>query len=167
LAQAKTTGKSAEVQQLNAIEGVLQSEVANLRAAASGRIDYSMFQNSMDSLGLGDVDLDMSVFSNTAPQQYMMPQQAPVQQPIVIPQPYPVQGGYPMQGGYPPPQPYPYPAPSPAPVPQGGGTAGSAVFRLSDGSVIPVGPNGLRVGGQPNQINNKAKALAGMITGGR
>ena len=165
LAQAKTTGKSAEVQQLNAIEGVLQNEVANLRAAASGRIDYSMFQNSMDSLGLGDVDLDMSVFSNTAPQQYMMPQQAPVQQPIVIPQPYPVQGGYPMQGGYPPPQPYPYPAPapapSPAPAPQGG--VGGMYIRAGDKLIQydPTGRKGMQMT-KGGKLEQAVKALSQM-----
>jgi hypothetical protein len=42
--------------------------------------------------------------------------------------------------------------------------AGSAVFRTADGSAIPVGgPNGLRVGSQPNQVNNKAKAMAAIL----
>jgi hypothetical protein len=38
---------------------------------------------------------------------------------------------------------------------------------LSDGSALPVGPGGLRVGEKPNQIPNKAKALAGMMSGGK
>jgi hypothetical protein len=118
----------------------------------------------MDSLGLGDVDVDMSAFSMggaSYPQQYggYYPQQQ--QSPVVV-----------MQGGAPAPYPYPYPAPGPAPSPSpapagGGTTAGSARFILSDGSALPVGPGGLRVGEKPNQISNKAKALAGMMSGGK
>ena len=119
----------------------------------------------MDSLGLGDVDVDMSAFSMggaSYPQQYgggYYPQQQ--QSPVVV-----------MQGGAPAPYPYPYPAPAPYPAPSpapagGGTTAGSARFILSDGSALPVGPGGLRVGEKPNQIPNKAKALAGMMSGGK
>jgi hypothetical protein len=166
LAKATTTGDSASVKQLRSIVGFLESEVGTLRQAASGRIDYNMFQNSMDNLGLGDVDLDMSMFSNTAPQQYMMPQQAPAQQPIYIPQPYPVQGGYPMQGGYPPPQPYPYPAPAPgpapAPAPQGGGVGG--MYIKAGGKLVPYDPTG-RTGmrmTQGGKLGQAATALSQM-----
>jgi hypothetical protein len=160
LAKATTTGDSASVKQLRSIVGFLESEVGTLRQAASGRIDYNMFQNSMDNLGLGDVDLDMSMFSNTAPQQYMMPQQAPAQQPIYIPQPYPV------QGGYPPPQPYPYPAPAPgpapAPVPQGGGVGG--MYIKAGGKLVPYDPTG-RTGmrmTQGGKLGQAATALSQM-----
>ena len=166
LAKATTTGDSASVKQLRSIVGFLEGEVGTLRQAAQGRIDYNMFQNSMDNLGLGDVDLDMSMFSNTAPQQYMMPQQAPAQQPIYIPQPYPVQGGYPMQGGYPPPQPYPYPAPAPgpapAPVPQGGGVGG--MYIKAGGKLVPYDPTG-RTGmrmTQGGKLGQAATALSQM-----
>lgn len=165
LAQAKTKGAPAEVQTYNSIAQALQSEVSKLEAAAAGQIDYGMFKSSMDSLGLGDVDVDMSAFSmggSSYPPQYgggYYPQQQ--QSPVVV-----------MQGGAPPPYPYPYPAPGPAPLPSpapagGGTTAGSARFILQDGSILPVGPDGLRVGSQPNQIPNKAKALAGMMSGGK
>jgi len=163
MAKAKTEGRSSEVNQLRSIVGFLESEVGTLRQAASGRIDYNMFQNSMDNLGLGDVDLDMSMFSNTAPQQYMY-QQAPAQQPIYIPQPYPVQGGYPMQGGYPPPQPYPQPAPgpAPAPAPQGGGVGG--MFIKAGGKLVPYDPSG-RAGmrmTQGGKLGQAATALSQM-----
>ena len=165
LAQAKTKGAPAEVQTYNSIAQALQGEVSKLEAAAAGQIDYGMFKSSMDSLGLGDVDVDMSAFSMggaSYPQQYgggYYPQQQ--QSPVVV-----------MQGGAPPPYPYPYPAPAPYPAPSpapagGGTTAGSARFILSDGSALPVGPGGLRVGEKPNQISNKAKALAGMMSGGK
>jgi hypothetical protein len=127
-----------------------------------------MFKSSMDSLGLGDVDVDMSAFGMGGgyPQQYGggYPMMAPQQQsPVVV-----MQGGAPMQYPYPYPAPSPYPAPAPSPAPAGGGTtAGSARFILRDGSVLPVGPGGLRVGSQPNQISNKANALAGMMSGGK
>jgi hypothetical protein len=163
LAKAQTEGRTNEVKQLRGIVGFLDGEVNTLRQAASGRIDYNMFQNSMDAMGLGDVDLDMTMFSGSTggggyypPAAY--PAAAPAPQAIPYPVPYPA----PMGGGYPAPAAYPSPAPA-----GGGTTAGSAVFRLSDGSVIPVGPNGLRVGTQPGQINNKARALAGMMSGGR
>ena len=166
LAQAKTKGAPAEVQTYNSIAQALQGEVSKLEAAAAGQIDYGMFKSSMDSLGLGDVDVDMSAFSMggaSYPQQYgggYYPQQQQ-QSPVVV-----------MQGGAPPPYPYPYPAPAPYPAPSpapagGGTTAGSARFILQDGSILPVGPDGLRVGSQPNQIPNKAKALAGMMSGGK
>ena len=166
LAQAKTKGAPAEVQTYNSIAQALQGEVSKLEAAAAGQIDYGMFKSSMDSLGLGDVDVDMSAFSMggaSYPQQYgggYYPQQQQ-QSPVVV-----------MQGGAPPPYPYPYPAPAPYPAPSpapagGGTTAGSARFILSDGSALPVGPGGLRVGEKPNQISNKAKALAGMMSGGK
>jgi hypothetical protein len=166
LAKATTTGDSASVKQLRSIVGFLESEVGTLRQAASGRIDYNMFQNSMDNLGLGDVDLDMSMFSNTAPQQYMMPQQAPAQQPIYIPQPYPVQGGYPMQGGYPPPQPYPYPAPAPGPTPvpapQGGGVGGMYI-RAGDKLIQydPTGRKGMQMT-KGGKLGQAATALSQM-----
>lgn len=166
LARATTTGDSASVKQFRNIVGFLEGEVATLRQAAQGRIDYNMFQNSMDNLGLGDVDLDMSMFSNTAPQQYMMPQQAPAQQPIFIPQPYPVQGGYPMQGGFPAPQPYPYPAPSPvpapAPVPQGGGVGGMYI-RAGDKLIQydPTGRKGMQMT-KGGKLGQAATALSQM-----
>ena len=165
LALAKRNGSASQVQTYNAISQALEAEVGKLQAAAAGQIDYGMFKSSMDSLGLGDVDVDMSAFSMggaSYPQQYgggYYPQQQ--QSPVVV-----------MQGGAPPPYPYPYPAPgpypAPSPAPTGGGTtAGSARFILSDGSALPVGPGGLRVGEKPNQISNKAKALAGMMSGGK
>lgn len=169
LAKAVTEGRTAEVKQLRGIVGFLDSEVNTLRNAASGRIDYNMFQTSMDAMGLGDVDLDMSLFTPSQSQGSYQP--SPMQSPMgfgMQPQPYPYPVPVPMgaapMAGYPPPAPAAYPSPAPA---GGGTTAGSAVFRLSDGSVIPVGPNGLRVGTQPGQVNNKARALAGMISGGR
>ena len=165
LALAKRNGSASQVQTYNAISQALEAEVGKLQAAAAGQIDYGMFKSSMDSLGLGDVDVDMSAFSMggaSYPQQYgggYYPQQQ--QSPVVV-----------MQGGAPPPYPYPYPAPAPYPTPSpapagGGTTAGSARFILSDGSALPVGPGGLRVGEKPNQISNKAKALAGMMSGGK
>ena len=165
LALAKRNGSASQVQTYNAISQALEAEVGKLQAAAAGQIDYGMFKSSMDSLGLGDVDVDMSAFSMggaSYPQQYgggYYPQQQ--QSPVVV-----------MQGGAPPPYPYPYPAPAPYPAPSpapagGGTTAGSARFILSDGSALPVGPGGLRVGEKPNQISNKAKALAGMMSGGK
>ena len=165
LALAKRNGSASQVQTYNAISQALEAEVGKLQAAAAGQIDYGMFKSSMDSLGLGDVDVDMSAFSMggaSYPQQYgggYYPQQQ--QSPVVV-----------MQGGAPAPYPYPYPAPgpypAPSPAPAGGGTtAGSARFILSDGSALPVGPGGLRVGEKPNQISNKAKALAGMMSGGK
>ena len=165
LALAKRNGSASQVQTYNAISQALEAEVGKLQAAAAGQIDYGMFKSSMDSLGLGDVDVDMSAFSMggaSYPQQYgggYYPQQQ--QSPVVV-----------MQGGAPPPYPYPYPAPAPYPAPSpapagGGTTAGSARFILQDGSILPVGPDGLRVGSQPNQIPNKAKALAGMMSGGK
>ena len=165
LALAKRNGSASQVQTYNAISQALEAEVGKLQAAAAGQIDYGMFKSSMDSLGLGDVDVDMSAFSMggaSYPQQYgggYYPQQQ--QSPVVV-----------MQGGAPPPYPYPYPAPAPYPAPSpapagGGTTAGSARFILQDGSILPVGPDGLRVGSQPNQISNKAKALAGMMSGGK
>jgi hypothetical protein len=164
LARAKRDGSPSQVQTFNAISQALEAEVGKLQAAAAGNIDYGMFKSSMDSLGLGDVDVDMSAFSMggaSYPQQYggYYPQQQ--QSPVVV-----------MQGGGPAPYPYPYPAPGPAPSPSpapagGGTTAGSARFILSDGSALPVGPGGLRVGEKPNQISNKAKALAGMMSGGK
>lgn len=164
LARAKRDGSPSQVQTFNSIAQALEAEVGKLQAAAAGNIDYGMFKSSMDSLGLGDVDVDMSAFSMggaSYPQQYggYYPQQQ--QSPVVV-----------MQGGAPAPYPYPYPAPGPAPSPSpapagGGTTAGSARFILSDGSALPVGPGGLRVGEKPNQISNKAKALAGMMSGGK
>jgi hypothetical protein len=164
LARAKRDGSPSQVQTFNSIAQALEAEVGKLQAAAAGNIDYGMFKSSMDSLGLGDVDVDMSAFSMggaSYPQQYggYYPQQQ--QSPVVV-----------MQGGGPAPYPYPYPAPGPAPLPSpapagGGTTAGSARFILSDGSALPVGPGGLRVGEKPNQISNKAKALAGMMSGGK
>ncbi len=169
LATAKRDGSPAQVQTYNSIAQALQAEVSKLEAAATGRIDYNMFKSSMDSLGLGDVDVDMSAFGMGGgyqqsygggyPQQYggYYPQQQ--QSPVVV-----MQGGAPAQYPYP----YPYPAPAPSPAPAGGGTtAGSARFILSDGSVLPVGPGGLRVGSKPGQISNKANALAGMMSGGK
>jgi hypothetical protein len=166
LALAKRNGSASQVQTYNAISQALEAEVSKLQAAAAGQIDYGMFKSSMDSLGLGDVDVDMSAFSMggaSYPQQYgggYYPQQQQ-QSPVVV-----------MQGGAPAPYPYPYPAPgpypAPSPAPAGGGTtAGSARFILKDGSILPVGPDGLRVGEKPNQISNKAKALAGMMSGGK
>jgi len=169
LAKATTEGKSAEVQTHRAVSQALEAEVAKLRAAAAGQIDYNMFRSSMESLGLGDVDVDMSAFGMGGgyyPQSYgggypMMA--APQQSPVVV-----MQGGAPAPYPYPYPAPTPYPAPAPSPAPAGGGTtAGSARFILSDGSVLPVGPGGLRVGSQPNQIPNKANALVGMMSGGK
>jgi len=167
LATAKRDGSPAQVQTYNSIAQALQAEVSKLEAAATGRIDYNMFKSSMDSLGLGDVDVDMSAFGMGGgypqqygggyPQQYGGYYQQQQQSPVVV-----------MQGGAPAQYPYPYPAPAPSPAPAGGGTtAGSARFILSDGSVLPIGPGGLRVGSQPNQISNKAKALAGMMSGGK
>lgn len=167
LAVAKRDGSPSQVQTYNSIAQALQAEVSKLEAAAAGQIDYNMFRSSMDSLGLGDVDVDMSAFGmggGFQPQSYgggypMMA--APQQSPVVV-----MQGGAPAQ--YPYPYPYPAPAPTPSPAPAGGGTtAGSARFILSDGSVLPVGQGGLRVGSQPNQISNKANALAGMMSGGK
>lgn len=166
LALAKRNGSASQVQTYNAISQALEAEVGKLQAAAAGQIDYGMFKSSMDSLGLGDVDVDMSAFSMggaSYPPQYgggYYPQQQQ-QSPVVV-----------MQGGAPAPYPYPYPAPAPYPAPSpapagGGTTAGSARFILSDGSALPVGPNGLRVGEKPNQISNKAKALAEMMSGGK
>ncbi len=168
LATAKRDGSPAQVQTYNSIAQALQAEVSKLEAAATGRIDYNMFKSSMDSLGLGDVDVDMSAFGmgGSYPQQYGggYPMMAPQQQsPVVV-----MQGGAPMQYPYPYPAPSPYPAPAPSPVPAGGGTtAGSARFILQDGSILPVGPDGLRVGSKPGQISNKANALAGMMSGGK
>ena len=164
LALAKRNGSPSQIQTYNSISQALEAEVGKLKAAAEGRIDYGMFKSSMDSLGLGDVDVDMSAFGMGGGYQpqygggYYPPQQ---QSPVVV-----------MQGGAPPPYPYPYPAPAPYPAPSpapagGGTTAGSARFILSDGSALPVGPGGLRVGSQPGQISNKAKALAGMMSGGK
>lgn len=168
LATAKRDGSPAQVQTYNSIAQALQAEVSKLEAAATGRIDYNMFKSSMDSLGLGDVDVDMSAFGMGGGYQQSYgggyPMMAPQQQsPVVV-----MQGGVPPQYPYPYPAPSPYPAPAPSPAPAGGGTtAGSARFILSDGSVLPVGPGGLRVGSQPNQISNKANALAGMMSGGK
>jgi hypothetical protein len=168
LATAKRDGSPAQVQTYNSIAQALQAEVSKLEAAATGRIDYNMFKSSMDSLGLGDVDVDMSAFGMGGgyPQQYGggYPMMAPQQQsPVVV-----MQGGAPMQYPYPYPAPSPYPAPAPSPAPAGGGTtAGSARFILQDGSILPVGPDGLRVGSKPGQISNKANALAGMMSGGK
>ncbi len=167
LATAKRDGSPAQVQTYNSIAQALQAEVSKLEAAATGRIDYNMFKSSMDSLGLGDVDVDMSAFGMGGgypqqygggyPQQYGGYYQQQQQSPVVV-----------MQGGAPAQYPYPYPAPAPSPAPAGGGTtAGSARFILSDGSVLPVGPGGLRVGSKPGQISNKANALAGMMSGGK
>lgn len=167
LAKAKRDGSPAEVQTYNSISQALEAEVGKLKAAANGQIDYNMFRSSMDSLGLGDVDVDISAFGmggGYAPQQYgggYYPQQQ--QSPVVV-----MQGGAPAPYPYPYPAPSPYPAPAPSPAPAGGGTtAGSAVFRLADGSVLPIGPGGLRIGTQPNQIPNKANALLGMMSGGK
>lgn len=169
LAKAKRDGSPSEVQTYNSISQALEAEVGKLKAAAAGQIDYNMFKSSMDSLGLGDVDVDMSAFGmggGYQPQSYgggypMMA--APQQSPVVV-----MQGGAPMQYPYPYPAPAPYPASAPSPAPAGGGTtAGSARFILSDGSVLPVGPGGLRVGSKPGQISNKANALAGMMSGGK
>ena len=168
LATAKRDGSPAQVQTYNSIAQALQAEVSKLEAAATGRIDYNMFKSSMDSLGLGDVDVDMSAFGMGGGYQQSYgggyPMMAPQQQsPVVV-----MQGGAPPQYPYPYPAPSPYPAPAPSPAPAGGGTtAGSARFILSDGSVLPVGPGGLRVGSQPGQISNKANALAGMMSGGK
>ena len=142
MAKAKTEGRSSEVNQLRGIVGFLESEVGTLRQAASGRIDYNMFQNSMDNLGLGDVDLDMSVFSNTAPQQYMYPQAAPQGYAPPAPYPYPAPQPYPYPSPYPQPQPYPQPAPgpAPAPAPQGGGVGG--MFIKAGGKLVPYDPSG-------------------------
>lgn len=169
LAVAKRDGSPSQVQTYNSIAQALQAEVSKLEAAAAGQIDYNMFMSSMDSIGLGDVDIDMSAFGmggGFQPQSYgggfpMMA--APQQPPVVV-----MQGGTPMQYPAPYPVPAPYPAPAPRPAPVGGGaTAGSARFILSDGSVLPVGQGGLRVGSQPNQIPNKAKALVEMMSGGK
>jgi hypothetical protein len=142
MAKAKTEGRSSEVNQLRSIVGFLESEVGTLRQAASGRVDYNMFQNSMDNLGLGDVDLDMSVFSNTAPQQYMYPQAAPQGYAPPAPYPYPAPQPYPYPSPYPQPQPYPQPAPgpAPAPAPQGGGVGG--MFIKAGGKLVPYDPSG-------------------------
>jgi hypothetical protein len=164
LAQATTEGKPNERQAAQEAINFLEGEVATLRRAASGGIDYSGFKQSMDSIGLGDVDIDMSMFGSTSPMQsygyqgYPQQQQAPV---IVVPG-----GGAPAPYPYPYP-PSPYPAPAPVPAPGGGTTAGSAVFRLSDGSAIPIGPDGFRVGQQPGQVSNKANALVKMMSGGK
>jgi hypothetical protein len=168
LATAKRDGSPSQVQTYNSIAQALQGEVSKLEAAANGQIDYNMFKSSMDSLGLGDVDVDMSAFGMGGgyPQQYgggypMMA--APQQSPVVV-----MQGGAPPQYPYPYPAPSPYPAPAPSPAPAGGGTtAGSARFILQDGSILPVGPDGLRVGSKPGQISNKANALVGMMSGGK
>jgi len=168
LATAKRDGSPAQVQTYNSIAQALQAEVSKLEAAATGRIDYNMFKSSMDSLGLGDVDVDMSAFGMGGGYQQSYgggyPMMAPQQQsPVVV-----MQGGAPMQYPYPYPAPSPYPAPAPSPAPAGGGTtAGSARFILQDGSILPVGPDGLRVGSKPGQISNKANALAGMMSGGK
>jgi hypothetical protein len=164
LAKATTEGKPNERQAAQEAINFLEGEVATLRRAASGGIDYNSFRQSMDSIGLGDVDIDMSMFGSTSPMQsygyqgYPQQQQAPV---IVMPG-----GGAPAPYPYPYP-PSPYPAPAPAPAPGGGTTAGSAVFRLSDGSVIPIGPDGFHVGQQPGQVSNKANALVKIMSGGK
>ena len=165
LAKAIKEGSPSEVQTYKAITQALEAEVGKLQAAAAGQIDYGMFKSSMDSLGLGDVDVDMSAFSMggaSYPQQYgggypMMA--APQQSPVVV-----MQGGAPMQYPYPypAPSPYPAPAPSPAPAPTGAGVGG--MYIKVGNNIVPYDPSGkagMRMT-QGGKLGQAAEALSKM-----
>lgn len=142
LAQATTEGKVSERKAAKDAIQFLEGEVANLSRIATGGIDYNSYRQSMDSIGLGDVDLDMSMFSNTAPQQYMYQQAAPQGYGAPQPYPYPAPQQQPYPYPYPQPQPYPQPAPgpAPAPAPQGGGVGG--MFIRAGDKLIEYDPTG-------------------------